>query len=103
MNLPRPVPAVLSFPEEAARQDSWGRLLALAGTEAGLETRARLEKGEKVFLSFELPGDSFPGLPARVFDVGKDRDGYVRARVEFLDEVHKKKLARAISRLLATR
>lgn len=103
MNLPKPVPVVLSFPEEAARQDAWGRLRALAGIEACVETRAKIAKGERLFLSFDLPGgDNFKDIPARARKVGVDADGYLVVQVDFLDEVHKKKLGRVVGRLLST-
>ena len=97
----RHVPVRFAFDEGEGRQDGWGRFMELAAMEARLSTRFRLEKGDRVFLDFELPGERFVGVPAEVTRSGKDEDGYTLARIGFHDEVCRVRLARALHGLLS--
>lgn len=95
------IPVLLAFPPEAARQDAWGRLLKLTSGGAELSTAVRLLKGETLLLAFELGGETFDAVRARVEHAEDDADGHRLAELKFLDEVQRRSLAKALTGLLA--
>jgi len=95
------VAVLLRFPPEAARQDAWGRLVVLTSGGAELSTAVRLLKGEGVLLSFELGGERFEDVRARVEHAEDDQDGHRLAELRFLDEVQRRALAKALTDVLA--
>lgn len=94
------VPALLRFPGNAARQDSWGRLLKVTAGGARLVTGSRLSKGETVLVGFELGGESLL-IPGRVHDAFPDDDGQTAAELRWSDLVERKRLARVLLDVLA--
>lgn len=94
------LPAHLRFPGGAARQDSWGRLLAVTAGGARLVTASRLAKGESVLVGFELGGERLL-LPGRVHDAAPDDDGHCVAELRWTDMVERKRLARVLADVLA--
>ncbi|MBI5211693.1 MAG: hypothetical protein HY927_17120 [Elusimicrobia bacterium] len=99
---PNPVPAVLSFPEEAARRDCWGKLAELAPSGAKLSTRFVIERGALLFVSLRLGHEDFERIAASVTKVATDREGYRVADLAFTDEIQKRRLAKALLDILAT-
>lgn len=95
------LPALLAFPPAAARQDAWGRLVALTSGGAVLSTGACLRRGEDVLVSFELGGDRFESLSARVAHAEDDADGHVLAELRWRDEAERRRLAKALTDVLA--
>lgn len=98
---PRPIPALLVFPESAARLDAWGKLLELSALGARLETRCRLAPDERLVLSFELAGEPFSEVSARVTDAEADPHGYCIAGLHFTDETQKRRLSRLLLDVLS--
>lgn len=94
-------PVLLRFPGEVAREDGWGRLLELRASSAKLSTQTPLDRGESLRLDFEVNGERFPDLRARVECVERDEDGFLRADLRFEDEVEKRRLARTLADLLS--
>lgn len=99
-NAPILLPAHLRFPGAAARQDSWGRLLAVTAGGARLVTASRLSKGEDVLVGFELGGERLL-IPGRVHDALRDDDGHCVAELRWTDLVERKRLARVLVDVLA--
>lgn len=97
---PRLIPAVVAFPEDAARCETWGRLLALGPERARLSTRARLSRGELVYLDFELPGERFRRLRASVLESRDDEDGYTLCELGFLQKADRVRLGRRLRELV---
>jgi hypothetical protein len=95
------VPVLLRFAPSAARLDGWGRLVRLTSGGAELATSTRLVIGEVVLLSFELAGDRFEEVRARVVHAEDDADGHRLAELTFTDEVQRRKLAKALTDVLA--
>ncbi len=91
MRAPSLVPALLSFPGSAARQDSWGRLLKITAGGGELSTAARLAKGERVAIQFDLGGERLL-MPARVH-LAYDDDGQCVAELRWSDMVARRRLA----------
>ena len=87
------LPVLLTFAPSAARQDGWGRLVKLTSGGAELSTATRLVAGEVLLLSFELAGDRFEGVRARVAHAEDDADGHRLAELRFTDEVERRRLA----------
>ena len=98
---PAPLPVLLRFSPAAARQDGWGRLVSLTSGGAELSTAVRLVVGETLFLSFELAGDRFEAVLARVAHAEDDADGHRLAELRFTDEAERRRLAKALTDLLA--
>ncbi len=96
-----PVPVLLSFPQASARQDAWGRLARLTSGGAELSTAARLLKDEGVVLSFDLGVERFDGVRARVSHAQDDDDGFRVVELRFVDQVQRRRLARALTDVLA--
>jgi hypothetical protein len=86
------VPALIRFPEESGRQESWGRLLELSPSSATIETRAALAPAERFTLGFEIAQGPFDA-DARVLHCWRDQDGYWVAHVRFSDERQRRALA----------
>lgn len=97
---PTMLPAHLRFPGGAARQDSWGRLLAVTAGGSRLVTASRLSKGEIVLVGFELGGERLL-VPGRVHDAYSDDDGQCVAELRWTDLVERKRLARVLFDVLA--
>ncbi|HXT00712.1 MAG TPA: hypothetical protein VN915_08570 [Elusimicrobiota bacterium] len=95
------LPVLLTFEPAAARQDGWGRLVKLTSGGAELSTATRLVAGESLFLSFELAGDRFEGLLARVAHAEDDADGHRLAELRFADELDRRRLAQALTDVLS--
>lgn len=98
---PSLIPALVRFPGGAARQDAWGRLLELTAGGAVLSTAATLRLGEELTLSFELGGEEFRSVPARVSHVEPDLDGQTWAELRFADELERRRLAKTLLDVLA--
>lgn len=96
---PRLIPALVAFPETAARSDAWGRLLELSPVSARLLTRAVLTRRDRIFLSFDAADEHFEALPAQVSFVEADADGYYAARLDFMDEPAKRRLSKLLLEL----
>lgn len=94
----RLVPALVEFPG-GEREPGWGRLLELGAAGARLATRLRLERGERVALSFELPGEALGGLSAEVRRARLDEEGYTVAELSFPGSQARLRLGRALLRL----
>lgn len=99
---PKPVPAMLSFPEEEARHDCWGKLTELAPSGAKLSTRFVVERGARLFVSLRLGHEDFERIAASVAKVAVDREGYRVADLSFTDAIQKRRLAKALLDILAT-
>lgn len=99
--LPRRLPARLAFGLEDGRAESWGSLESLTPAGAGLSTLAHLARGQEVTLSFELAGQVFEGLRARVTDAVFDEDGFCAARVDFLDILARRDLSKILLDVLS--
>ena len=95
------LPVLLRFAPSAARTDGWGRLAALTSGGAELSTATRLVAGEAVLLSFELAGDRFEDVRARVAHAEDDADGHRLAELRFTDEVERRRLAKALTDVLS--
>lgn len=90
---PSLIPVLVRFPGGAARQDAWGRLLELTAGGASLSTAAPLMKGEDVLLAFELGGEEFRAVPAKVSRTEPDADGQTLAELRFTDELERRRLS----------
>lgn len=97
------VPALIGFSEPSAREDSWGRFTELAACDARLSTRAELKTHDVVHLSFEVGGEYFVRVPARVAYVESGPFGYAEAELRFTDEAQKRRLAKTLLDLLSRR
>jgi hypothetical protein len=81
--------------------EAWGRLVELYGSGALLSTQARLFAGDRLAVSFEAAGEAFEEFSCRVLRCEKDEDGFHLAELLWTDEVHRKRLARALADLLS--
>lgn len=81
--------------------ESWGRLIELHAAGAMLCTQAKLIAGDSVTVSFEAAGEAFDELRCRVLRCERDEDGFSLAELMWTDEVHRKRLARALADLLS--
>lgn len=95
------VPALIEFPDEESRHESWGRFLDLNTAGGRLITRVRLERGDVLFLSFELPGEGFRRVETRVAESSPDPDGYLVCGLRFTRQDDRLRLGRALRRILA--
>ena len=95
------VPVLLRFPPQSARQEAWGRLTRLTSGGAELSTAVRLVRDEGVLLSFDLGGDRFEDVRARVVHAEDDVDGHRLVELVFADEVQRRTLAKALVNVLA--
>ena len=100
MRAPFLVPALLSFPGSAARQDAWGRLLKITAGGCELSTPALLAKGDLLHIEFELCGEQLR-IAARVHHVRDDDDGQRAAELRWNDMVERRRLARVLLDVLA--
>ncbi len=96
------VPVRFVFPESEARHDGWGRFLELQSNHARLITRTRLERGERLGLTFELPGSHFKGIQSEIHRSKIDDDGYYVVDLLFPREQDRISLGRALQRILAS-
>ena len=97
-------PVLLRFEGAPGLQNGlngWGRLLELRASSAKLSTQTPLDRGESLRLEFEVNGERFPDLRARVECVERDEDGFLAADLRFEDEVEKRRLARTLADLLS--
>ncbi|MFH2202390.1 MAG: hypothetical protein ABIJ96_04705 [Elusimicrobiota bacterium] len=101
VNAARFIPVLVAFPEAEARQESWGRFLELQSNRARLITRTRMEKGDVLILTFDLPGEAFAGVDAEVARAAADEDGYYVCTVLFPEEEQRVRLGRTLQRILA--
>ncbi|HVA67007.1 MAG TPA: hypothetical protein VNK24_08805 [Elusimicrobiota bacterium] len=99
--LPRKIPAAFSFAPEIARQDAWGWLEEISASRARLSTLCALRLDERLFLDFSIGDRRLGPGAARVSLAEKGEDGFFRAELAFTDELFKRKLSRAILRMLA--
>lgn len=97
---PRLIPALLRFSGAAARQDAWGRLLALTAGGAELSAPAALRPGEALVVRFELGGEEH-SLAARVTRAERDDDGYSLAELRWTDMVERRKFAKVLTDVLS--
>jgi hypothetical protein len=97
---PALVPALLRFSGASARQDAWGRLLRLNAGGAELSTAARLTKGERLVVGFELGGERL-AVSAAVDEVDADADGQTLAVLSWHDLVERRRLSRALADILS--
>lgn len=95
------LPALIAFPEPAARAEGWGRFEELSSAGARLSTMTKLSSGERVLLSFELAGEAFAQVPAEVRRSELDGDGYCAAELAFVDELVRRRLAKALADVLS--
>ncbi|MFI5361148.1 MAG: hypothetical protein ACHQ49_04190 [Elusimicrobiota bacterium] len=95
------LPVLLRFEPAAARLDGWGRLVSLTSGGAELATATRLAVGEGALLTFELAGERFEGIRARVAHAEFDADGHRLAELRFIDEVQRRRLAKALTDVLS--
>jgi hypothetical protein len=95
------LPVLLTFEPASARLDGWGRLVRLNSGGAELSTATRLVAGEGLRLSFELAGERFEDVRARVMHVDDDTDGHRLAELAFPDQVQRRRLAKALTDVLA--
>ena len=97
---PRPVPALFEFPDEPERPECWGRFAELRSDGAVLSTAARVEKGARLRLRFDLPGgEAVAGLECDVRKVRRDADGYYEAALLWRLSASRLQLNRALNRL----
>jgi hypothetical protein len=90
---PARVPVRLDFGPDDGRAESWGSLESLTPAGARLSTLARLSRGQPVLLTFELGGETFTELRARVTHAAVDPDGFCEAELDFADILARRKLA----------
>ncbi len=93
---PSLIPVLIRFPGGSARQDAWGRLLELTAGGAALATAAPLKPGEPLTLSFDVGGEDFRAMTARVAHVELDTDGQTLADLRFTDELERRRLSRVL-------
>lgn len=94
------LPALLRFSGAAARADSWGRLLKVTAGGAELSTPARLSRGDRLEVEFELGGERL-AIAASVRLVQDDDDGRNVAELRWEDMIQRRRLARAIVETLS--
>jgi hypothetical protein len=90
----------MRFPESEARQDAWGRFLELKSNRARLITRVRLEKGDRMSVSFELPGEPIEDLFTEVSESTRDEDGYYVCLILFPKDDDRVRLGRVLQKIL---
>jgi hypothetical protein len=90
---PRLIPARLDFGAEDGRAESWGKLMSLTPAGAQLTTLARLTRGQTVILAFEVNGEPFSELHARVMAADEDADGFCAAELDFTDILARRRLS----------
>lgn len=78
----RAVPALFEFPEEPERQECWGRFLDLRPHGATLLCQAKVGRGARLRLRFDLPAAGrIEGLEGDARAVRRDADGYCRVEL----------------------
>ncbi len=96
-----PFPVLIEFEPALFKMDAWGRLDEISALGGRLRALAPLGKGARIKISFELFGDKFEGLPCRTLECAKNADGYFEARLAFIDELHKRRLAKLLADVLS--
>lgn len=85
----------------AAEERGWGRLESLTPSRARLVTLCLVHRFETVELSFELAGERFSDVRAKVDYCSRDEDGFWTADVDFLDPLFKRRLATTLADALS--
>lgn len=98
---PKLVPARFAFEAAESRQDGWGRFERLHPMGGKLLSRFRLEEGDRLFVSFEVAGEGFEDVPAKVERSAQDEDGYFLADLRLQDEVEARRLGAALRGIVA--
>ena len=98
---PDRLPARLDFPAEDGRAPGWGKLDSLTPGSARLTTLAGLLRGQVVLLTFEVGGERFRELPARVAGSEPDADGFCAADLDFTDQRERRRLAKVLLDVLS--
>lgn len=100
---PRPLPALFELPDEPERQECWGRLLALDAVGATLLCQARVDRGARLRLRFDLPGgERIERLEGDARTVKRDYDGYCEVRLLWRVCPEREKLGRALLRIFVS-
>ncbi|MFH1725029.1 MAG: hypothetical protein ABII00_10465 [Elusimicrobiota bacterium] len=94
------IPVLFDFADDEARQRCWGRFLELRADGARLITRSLVERGWRLRLRFDLPGEWIEGVLADVRDADRDEDGYYVCDLRFGAEEDRVRLGRALRRIL---
>ena len=92
------LPVKVSCSSEA---DAWGRLEALTPSRARLSCQAEPHRYETLALSFELHGERFEDVEARVDYCSRDEDGFWTADVDFLDPLTRRRVAQVLADVLS--
>ncbi|TBR25063.1 hypothetical protein EPO15_02880 [bacterium] len=96
----RAVPALFEFPEEPERQECWGRFLDLRPHGALLLCQARVDRGARLRLRFDLPGGGHvEGLEGDARKVRRDSDGYCRVELLWRTGEARERLHRALLKI----
>lgn len=98
---PQRLPAKLDFGADTGLEAGWGRLETLAAAGAVVTTLSPLSRGGRLLLSFEVAGEPFKELRARVVHAERDDDGFCRAELDFLDAVDRRRLAACLLDVLS--
>lgn len=99
---PRPVPALFELPDEPERPECWGRFAELRSDGAVLVCAARVERGSRLRLRFDLPGgERLTGLEGDARKVRRDADGYYEVTLLWRLCEARLKLNRGLNRLFA--
>lgn len=95
------LPVRFSHAGPEARADGWGRFTRFSANRAELLTRFRIERGDRLLLSFELHGERFHERAAQVIRASTDMDGYYGAQLRFQSVTTQVKLGRVLRDLLS--
>lgn len=96
----RAVPALFEFPEEPERQECWGRFLDLRPDGASFLCQAKVERGARLRLRFDLPaGVHVSGLEGDARKVRRDSDGYCRVELLWRTGAARENLHRALLKI----
>lgn len=93
----RAVPALFEFPEDPERLECWGRFLDLRPDGAILLCQAKVERGARLRLRFDLPaGGRVAGLEGDARKARRDSDGYTRVELLWRTGAARESLHRAL-------
>lgn len=99
----RAVPALFEFPEEPERLECWGRFLELRPDGATLLCSAKVERGARLRLRFDLPAAGrLEGVEGDARRVRRDGDGYHRVELLWRTGAARERLHRALLGLFAS-
>lgn len=93
------IPAGIRPPHGAP--PAWGRLSRLDPAGCELITRFELKEGSGAALDFDLGDESFADIMSRVRSRRRDAEGYFTCEISFTDELQRRNLQLALSRLSA--